>query len=133
MDQIFNGDDTIFAKILLDELVISQRDALAVDLSVSTLVYKLTNALEIRFTVSDPRLDNAKHFESGLGEADKDAVVNLEKTKQLENLAGLGRDLIDTVFITRVNSKVPGEPSEGGGNTDPLIRTTKTSLAWAGT
>lgn len=114
MDQIFNRNDTIFAKTLLDELVVSQRDALAVNLSVSTLVYKLTNAFEVRFTISDPRLDNAKHFESGLGEADEDPVVNLEKTKELENLAGLGGDLIDTVFITWVNSKVLGEPSEGG-------------------
>lgn len=131
MDQIFNGYDTIFAKTLLDELVVSQRDALAVDFSVSTLVYKLANALEVRFTISDPWLDNTKHFESGLGEADEDPVVNLEKTKELENLAGLGGDLIDTVFITRVSSKGFREPKEG--DTNPLIRTTKTSFAWAGT
>lgn len=130
VDQIFNGDDTILAETLLDELIVGQRDALAVNLSISTLIYELTNALEVRFTVGNPRLNNAKHFESGFGEADEDAVVNLEETKELEDLAGLGGDLIDTIFIMRVNSKFSENP---WGDTDPLIRTTKTSLAWAGT
>lgn len=100
MDQIFNRDDTIFAKAFLDELVVGQRDALTIDLSVSTLVYELTNALEVRLAVGDPRLDYTKHLESGLGEANKDAVVNLEETKELENLARLGGNLVDTGFNT---------------------------------
>lgn len=100
MDQIFNRDDTIFAKAFLDELVVGQRDALTIDLSVSTLVYELTNALEVRLTIGDPRLDDAKHLESSLGEANKDAVVNLEETKELENFARLGGDLVDTGFNT---------------------------------
>lgn len=100
MNQIFNGDDTILAQIFLNEFVVGQRDALAGDLSVSALVYKLTNALEVRFTIGDPRLDDAKHLESGLSKADKDAVVNLEETKELENFARLGGDLVDTVFTT---------------------------------
>lgn len=126
MDQILNGDDTILAQIFLDELVVGQRDALAVDLSVTTLIYELTNALEVRLTIGDPRLNDAKHLESGLGEADKDAVVNLEETKELENFARLGGDLVDTVFTTRVSL---GFLELWGENTDPLIRTTKTSLA----
>lgn len=98
MNQIFNGDDTILAQIFLNEFVVSQRDALASDLSVSALVYELTNALEVRFTIGDPRLDDAKHLESGLSKADKDAIVNLEETKELENFARLGGDLVDTVL-----------------------------------
>lgn len=100
MDQIFNRDDTIFAKVFLDKLVVGQWDALTIDLSISTLVYEFTNALEVRLTIGNPRLDDAKHLESGFGEANKDAVVNLEETKELKNLARLGGDLVDTGFNT---------------------------------
>jgi hypothetical protein len=74
-----------------------QSNSLAIDLSVSTLVDKLANALEVRFTIGDPGLNNAKHLKSGLGKADEDTVVDLEKTKQLEDLAGFGSNLVDTL------------------------------------
>lgn len=99
MDQVLNGDDTIFAKALLNELVIGQWDALAVDLSVSALVHEFTNALEVRLTIGDPRLNNAKHLEGSLGEANEDTVVDLEETKELENLAGFGGNLVDTFLL----------------------------------
>lgn len=74
-----------------------QSNSLAIDLSVTTLVDKLANALEVRFTVGDPGLNNAQHLKSGLGKADEDTVVDLEKTKQLEDLAGLGSNFVDTL------------------------------------
>jgi hypothetical protein len=33
----------------------------------------------------------------GLGEFDEDTVVDLEETEELEDLARLGRDLVDTL------------------------------------
>jgi hypothetical protein len=74
-----------------------QGDSLAVDLSVTTLVDQLADGLEVRFTVSDPRLNNTEHLHGSLGELDENTVVDLEKTEELENLAGLGSNLVDTM------------------------------------
>lgn len=42
--QVFNADDAEFAQILLDDLVVGERDSLAVDLSISPLVDEVANA-----------------------------------------------------------------------------------------
>lgn len=46
--------------------------------------------------VGDVWLDETKHLLGGLGDADEDAVVDLEETEELQDLAGLGGDLGDT-------------------------------------
>lgn len=50
--QVFNADDAEFAQILLDDLVVGERDPLAVDLSVSPLVDEVTNAFNAVAVVS---------------------------------------------------------------------------------
>jgi len=97
VDQILDRNDTILAKALLDELVVGQGDALAVDLAVSALVDELADGLEVRLSVGDPWLDDAKHLKGGLGKAHKDTVVDLKETEELEDLTGLGGDLVDTL------------------------------------
>ena len=42
--QVFDADDAEFAQILLDDLVVGERDPLAVDLSVSPLVDEVADA-----------------------------------------------------------------------------------------
>lgn len=117
VNKILDGDDTVLAQALLNELIIGlgyyvsstlgrkgwregkyQGDSLAVDLSVTTLVDQLTNRLEVRFTVGDPWLNNTEHLSGGLGKADKDTIVDLEETEELKDLARLGRNLVDTVL-----------------------------------
>lgn len=97
MDEILHADDTVLAKVLLDNGVVGKSDALLVDLSVSTLVDELANGLEVWVTVSNPWLDNLQHLESGLGHANKDTVVDLKETEKLEDLAWLWCDLVDTL------------------------------------
>jgi hypothetical protein len=47
--------------------------------------------------VRQPRLTaDAEHVDGGLVELDEDAVVDLTQPKELEDLADLGRDLVDT-------------------------------------
>ena len=43
MDQVLHADDTELAQVVLDQLVIGQRDALLVDLAISTLVDELAH------------------------------------------------------------------------------------------
>jgi hypothetical protein len=42
------------------------------------------------------RVDGAEHVKSGLVEAKEDAVVDLAQAQQLENLAGLRVNTVDT-------------------------------------
>lgn len=97
VDQILDTDDTVLAEVLLDDGVVGQSDTLLVDLSVSTLVDELLDALQVGVTVGDPRLNNLDHLGDGLGDADEDTVVDLQQTEQLEDLAGLGGNLVDTL------------------------------------
>lgn len=99
VDEILNADDAVLAEVLLNDGVVGQGNALLVDLSVSTLVDELLDGLQVGVTVGDPGLDDLEHLSDGLGDLQEDTVVDLEKTEQLENLAGLRGHLVDTVKI----------------------------------
>lgn len=98
VDQVFHADNAVLAEVLLNELVVGKGNALLVDLSVATLVDELTDGLEVGVTVGDEGVDNGQHLLGGLGETDEDTVVDLEQTEELQDLAGLGSDLVDTVL-----------------------------------
>ena len=96
VDQVLDADNAVLAEVLLDEGVVGDRQALLVDLSVTALVDKLTDGLEVGVSVGDEGLDNLQHLRGGLGELNEDTVVDLEETEELESLALLGVDLVDT-------------------------------------
>jgi hypothetical protein len=96
VDQIFNTDDVVLAQSLFDDGVVVKSNALLVDLGESTLVDQFTDGLEVGFTVGDVGFNQLEHFSSGLVETDKDTVVDLQKTQQLEDLTGLGGNVVDT-------------------------------------
>jgi hypothetical protein len=97
VDQVLDADNAVLAEVLLDDLVVGDGDALLVDLSVTALVDKLADGLKVGVTVGDEGLDDLQHLSGGLGEADEDTIVDLEKTEELEGLALLGVDLVDTL------------------------------------
>ena len=94
--QIFHADDAEFAQVLLDDLVVGEGDTLLVDLSVSALIDEVSDAFHAWVAVGDVGFDHFEHFGSGFGEFDEDAVVDLEETKELHNLAGFGGHFVDT-------------------------------------
>ena len=97
VNQVFHADNAVLAEVLLNDLVVGKSNALLVDLSVATLVDELTDSLEVGVTVGDVGVDNSQHLLGGLGETDEDTVVDLEQTEELQDLAGLRSDLVDTV------------------------------------
>lgn len=97
VDQVLNADNTELAEVLLDDGVVSERDALLVDLAVAALVDELADGLEVGVTVGDVGLNDLQHLNGGLGELDEAAVVDLEKTEELQGLALLGVNLVDTL------------------------------------
>jgi hypothetical protein len=124
VDKIFNTDDTVFAEVLLNQGVVVKSDTGLVDLSITTLVNELTNRLEVWLSVGDVWLDNLEHLRGGLGQTNKDTIVDLEKTEELEDLSRLGCNLVDT----RKNIISFEYFSMETFVTYPLIRTTKASL-----
>lgn len=97
VDQVLNADNAELAEVLLDDGVVSERDALLVDLAVAALVDELADGLEVGVTVGDVGLDDLQHLNGGLGDLDEAAVVDLEKTEELQGLALLGVNLVDTL------------------------------------
>lgn len=126
VDEILSADDAVLAEAGLNDGVVGQGNTLLLDLSVSALVDELLDGLQVGVTVGDPGLDDLKHLSDGLGDLQEDTVVDLEKTEQLEDLAGLGGHLVDTakLLVTAVLHIF-------ADSTYPLIRTTKISLASA--
>lgn len=102
MNQVLHTDDAIFSKVFLNEGVVSESNALLVNLAITTLVYELSDSLEIGISISNPGLDNLEHFESGLRKTDEDTIVNLEQTKKLKDLARLRCNLVYTMTVNRL-------------------------------
>jgi len=111
--QILHADDAVLAQVLLDDGVVGKRDALLVDLAVPALVDELLDALQVGVAVSNPRLDDLDHLGRGLGDADKNTRVDLQKAEKLENLPGLGRDLVDTLDTDQEDDLSLGRDVEG--------------------
>ena len=97
VDQVLHADNAELAEVLLDDGVVGQSNALLVDLAVTSLVDELADGLEVGVTPCDVWLNDDQHLEDGLGQTDKDTVVDLEETEELESLALLWVDLVDTL------------------------------------
>ena len=104
VDQILHTDNAVLAKVLLDDLVVGESNTLLVDLTVTALVQKFADGLQVGVTVGNVGVDNGQHLLGSLGQADESTAVDLEQTEELQNLAGLGSDLVDTVKEIRGNS-----------------------------
>ena len=96
MDQILNAHKAVLAQVVLDKLVVGKGDTLLVDLAVTALVDELANGLEVGVAIGNVWVDNCEHLLSGLGQSDEDTAVDLEESEELENLAWLGGNLVDT-------------------------------------
>lgn len=106
VDEILHADNAVLAEVLLNDGVVGQGNALLVDLSVTALVDELLDALQVGVTVGDPGLDDLDHLGDGLGDAHEDTVVDLKETEELEDLAGLGGNLVDTVELLAVALRI---------------------------
>jgi len=97
VDEVLHADNAVLAEVILDQLVIGEGNALLVDLAVSALVDELANRLQVWVAVGNVGVDNRQHLLCSFGKLDEDAVVDLKETEELEDLARLRRDLVDTL------------------------------------
>jgi hypothetical protein len=77
VDQVFHADNAELAQVVLDQLVVGERDPLLVDLPISTLVHEFAHRLQVGIAVGDVWVDDCEHLLRGLGETDEDTVVDL--------------------------------------------------------
>jgi len=96
VDKILNADDVLFAERLLDDGVLSQRNALFVDFTVTTFVDHVRHGLQVGLAVSDVRLDVTEHGHGGVVDLQEDGVVDLAQTEELQDLLSLGGSSVDT-------------------------------------
>lgn len=97
MNQILHTHDAILSQVILDNLIVGESNSLLVNLAVAAFVDKFTDSLQAWVAIGDVRFDDLEHFRGGFRKADKDAVIDLEKTKELESLAWFGSHLGDTM------------------------------------
>lgn len=96
VDQVLNALDAVLAKSSLNDRVVVEGNALAVNLGVTALVDELADGLQVGVAIGDIGLDKLKHLQGSLVQTNEDTVVDLEKTEELHDLAGLGGDVVDT-------------------------------------
>jgi len=77
---------------LLDDGVVSNGNALFVELAKSTLVDELLNSRTSGIAIGNIRFNKAKHANCRLIELDEGGIVDLSKAEKLHDLLGLGRN-----------------------------------------
>ena len=66
VDQVFHAHDTVFAKMLLNDGVVGEGNAVLLGrLGVAALVDEFADGLEVRVAVGDEGLDDLEHFHRG--------------------------------------------------------------------
>jgi len=90
MNQILDANNPLFAQIVRDDLVVSQRHALLVHLSVTTFVDEFTDGLQRGFPICDVRLNIREHGHRSKVHFDKGGAVQLEQPKELQNFFRFG-------------------------------------------
>jgi hypothetical protein len=96
VNEVLHADDAKLAKLALNDRVVNEGDALAVDLTVTALVDELADGLEGGVTPGDVGGHETEHLDGGLVEADENTVVDLAEAEELEDLLGLRGDTVDT-------------------------------------
>ena len=96
VDQIFNTSDSKTLKMSLDQPVVGERNTLASHFGKTTLVNKLTDALEVRISVGNVWFHTTNQLGSGFVETNEDSVVDLSQSEELQNLTGSWGDSVNT-------------------------------------
>ena len=98
VNQVLHAHHAVLPKMLLDDGIVGQWPSLLVArLGISALVDQLTHAFEIGVAVCYEWFDDLEHFHRGFGQTNEDAIVDLKQAEELEGLALLGIDLVDTL------------------------------------
>eukprot|EP00355_Strombidium_rassoulzadegani_P010277 CAMPEP_0168624756 /NCGR_PEP_ID=MMETSP0449_2-20121227/9605_1 /TAXON_ID=1082188 /ORGANISM="Strombidium rassoulzadegani, Strain ras09" /LENGTH=170 /DNA_ID=CAMNT_0008666379 /DNA_START=99 /DNA_END=611 /DNA_ORIENTATION=- len=96
VDEVLDAGDAGLSESVADDAVIGEGDSSSVDLSVSSLVNQLSNGFPGGVSVGHEGLNHPDHVPGGLVQLHEHAVVDLSQSQQLQDLLGLGGELVDT-------------------------------------
>lgn len=96
VDEVLDAVNAEFSKLLLDDGVVGEGNALAVDFGESSLVNQLPDGGEGGVSVGDVGLDFSEHGEGGLVDADECRVVELAQLEEAESGPDVGVEVVDT-------------------------------------
>merc|ERR1719159_80941 len=97
MNHVLDAIDAILAKLFGDDLIVRQRNAVLVHLAKATLVHQTADSLQGWVAVGNVGLHALQHVENWCVDLEEHTIADLAKAQQLQNLAGLGGDLVDTM------------------------------------
>ena len=97
VDKILNAGEAYLAEGSLNDGVVGERNSLAVDLTVASLVDELSDQTLRRVAVGDVGLNSSDHVHGGLVKSDEHTVVELSQSEELEDLFASGVKLVDTI------------------------------------
>merc|ERR1719506_1251542 len=96
VDQLLHAVDAVLAEVLGEDVVIHQRNAGLAHLAVPPLVDQLLHRLQVRVAERNVRCDVLEHVDDRLVNLQEHAVVELAEAEELEDLARLRGELVDT-------------------------------------
>ncbi|GFE52761.1 Rpl7bp, putative [Babesia ovis] len=98
---IFHAVDSVLAQVVIDDLVIADAypapGTTPTHLGVSPLVEELADGGQTGVTEGHVGGNELQHLDGGLVQLDKDTVVELEQTEQLQDKAWFRGNLVDTL------------------------------------
>lgn len=65
VDQILDTEDTVFAQVVFNYLVVGEWDALLLDFAIAALIDEVPNSFDRGITVCDVGFDDLDHFRCG--------------------------------------------------------------------
>jgi len=96
VNQVLNAHNTELVELSLNNGVIGNGNTLLVNLGESALVDDFTDGLEVGVSPGNVWLNKVKHLKHRLGDLDEHCSVKLTETQELEDLLGLGGNVVDT-------------------------------------
>jgi hypothetical protein len=97
VDEILNAVDTFISEDSSNDTVIGEWNSSSVNLTVTSLVDELLDGLSRWVSVGDEWLDHLEHVSGGFVNLDKDSVMDLSQSEELQDLLWLWGKLVDTI------------------------------------
>lgn len=89
------SDVLLLSEGVVDKVVVCQRNSLAVDLAISSLVDELSDGISAWVSVGDVWLNSSQHVDGGFVDSDEDSVVELSEPQESQNSNDLWVQLVD--------------------------------------
>lgn len=96
MNEVLNAVDTVLAELTSNDGVVGKWNSASINLTSSSLVNKILDHVSGWISKSNVWFNNSNHVPRGFVKLDEHSVVQLSKSKELQNLLWLGGKLVDT-------------------------------------